>query len=495
MGTIEPLSQATIAFPVAGKVASVGVKVGDAVTVGEPLASLDTQSLKNTLDQKQAALAQAQLNLSKALSGQSVSGSTGSAGGSVASAQTSAARSGSTAQAVLMAAATSSDPTIAAAQQAVLAAQHRVDTALAAATAALTSAQNVCSGVSNPPPSTTTTPTSTTTSSTPTSTTTPSNGNLSACQTAIRNVLSAETAVANAQHALVDASNALDALLERAAATSGSGGGASQGSGGSNNGSTGAASSSSRSSSPSAADLASYQQAVDAAASQVAVAQQALSQAAIASPIDGTVVAVNLTVGSSVSSASSTANIVVQGGGGYEVSTTIGVDLIPHVAIGDSATVVPDGSHTALPGKVASISVAPASATTTTSYLVVIGLAKPQMALNNGATGTVTIVTQSARSALAVPTSAVTTTGTRHTVQVLSAGTTKQITVQVGVVGPTWTEIRSGLTKGEQVVLADVAQPLPGSATSSSNSNSTSSNTGFVGRFPGAGNLVPGQGR
>jgi hypothetical protein len=38
--------------------------------------------------------------------------------------------------------------------------------------------------------------------------------------------------------------------------------------------------------------------------------------------------------------------------------------------------------------------------------------------------------------------------------------------VQVGVVGDTWTEITSGLTAGEIVVLAQLDAPLPGSATS-----------------------------
>ena len=51
---------------------------------------------------------------------------------------------------------------------------------------------------------------------------------------------------------------------------------------------------------PSAADLASYQRAVDSAAAAVAVAEQAVSQGTIVSPIAGTVSAVNLAVGQSV---------------------------------------------------------------------------------------------------------------------------------------------------------------------------------------------------
>ena len=39
--TIQPVSQATVAFPIGGTVAAVDVKVGNTVTVGQSLASLD----------------------------------------------------------------------------------------------------------------------------------------------------------------------------------------------------------------------------------------------------------------------------------------------------------------------------------------------------------------------------------------------------------------------------------------------------------------------
>ena len=62
-----------------------------------------------------------------------------------------------------------------------------------------------------------------------------------------------------------------------------------------------------------------------AATSEVAAAEQALEQATITTPIAGQVVAVNMTDGESVSDAS-TQNIIVQGAGGLEATTTVGVD-------------------------------------------------------------------------------------------------------------------------------------------------------------------------
>src|SRR5262249_39782986 len=78
--TIEPVSQAKLAFPIGGTVAAVNVKVGDPVTVGQSLASLDPASLLSDLAGKQQALAQAQLTLDNALSGQSTSTARGVGG-------------------------------------------------------------------------------------------------------------------------------------------------------------------------------------------------------------------------------------------------------------------------------------------------------------------------------------------------------------------------------------------------------------------------------
>ena len=59
----------------------------------------------------------------------------------------------------------------------------------------------------------------------------------------------------------------------------------------------------------------------------------------------------------------------------------------------------------------------------------------------------------------------------RHTVTVLENGRTQEVPVRVGVVGATWMSITSGLTAGQEVVLANVKEPLPGSATSVATNN------------------------
>ena len=240
-----------------------------------------------------------------------------------------------------------------------------------------------------------------------------------------------------------------------------------------------------KSASPSSQDLIAYQKAVDADQAAVTEAQQAVAQATIVSPISGKVVAVDMSVGDTVTSASTTSTIIVKGTGGYEVTTDVSVDKITDVAVGQSAVVLPDGSSQNLAGKVVSISAQPDSSSSSTAYRVVVGLDNPTAKLDNGSTGTVEIVTGVAKMALAVPTSAVTTSGTRHTVQVVSDGATRRVSVEVGVTGDRWIEITGGLSEGQHVVLANPAEPLPGSATSSSNSSKASvPSFGGAGGFP-----------
>lgn len=471
VATIEPVSQASVGFSSSGTVKSVSVRVGDEVAAGATLAQLDTASLEDDLHSAQADLAQAQLTLENGLNGEKASSSpTGGTGGTGATSGTgtlsSASTSGSTSGSRIILTATSSDPELEAAKQAVLQAQQDVDTAIATASTAYENAVSVCSA---DPPDTT------------------------ACQNALDAALSAQKDVQTAQNQLVAASGAYDDLLSQRAAQSG---GSSDSSGGSapsggttpdtssvpsSGGSTTSGGSGVTTQSPSSADLVSYQKAVDAATAKVAVAQQALDQATITTPIAGKVVAVNITAGESVSDAS-TQNIVVQGGGGLEATTTVGVDDVSKVKVGQRAYVTPDGRSKQLEGSVATISAAPISSSSN-DYRVTIALNDPNMSVNNGSTGTTTIVTEQSASGLAVPTSAISALGGQHFVTVDDGGSTRRVAVEVGVLGREWTSVKSGVTAGQEVVLADLGKALPSSATASSNNNN--SGGGFT--IPGGG--------
>lgn len=525
VASIEPVSQASVAFPVSGTVATVDVALGDAVTAGETVATLDTASLLQALHEQQSNLANAQLLLTEALAGHDISGLTGAGGpGATGFADTSAG----SATFSLLAVTTSDDTDLVGAQQAVLSGQQAVDSALAAASTAMSAATAVCDAIGIDATSDASSVLS----------------SLTACQTALGAVLTAQNTVSSAQTALASASTALDTLLagRTAAVTTGDagsttstatpsdvtpttttppsatsvdpagtvdpatspavvgdpsatgpgatsdstvptgggsgspGGGASAGGGGAAAGGGGGGGA--VTSPPSAADLIAYQSSVDAAAAAVAAAEQAVARAAVASPIDGTVIAVNIAPGDSETAASTTQNIVIQGAGGFEASTTIALADVPGVSIGQSATVLPDGATVALTGQVVSISAVPDSST---SYGVVIALDGHPTSLDNGAIGSASIVTGTTNAAVAVPTSAIATDGSTHTVRIVDGATTTVTRVQVGVVGNTWTEITNGLTVGQQVVLADLGAALPTSATASSNASTTGGGAGGAG--------------
>lgn len=241
-------------------------------------------------------------------------------------------------------------------------------------------------------------------------------------------------------------------------------------------------------------DLVARQAAVNAAAANLATAQQALQQATITSPINGTVVATGIAVGDEVTAASASQAITIVGDQGYELTTEVDVTDLADLEIGQPVTIVPDAdpSHT-LTGEIAAIAVTPKD--NTTSYAVTIAVTGDSTGLRNGGLATTTIVTATADAAIAVPTSALTPQGENHSITVVQQdGTTETRTVTVGAVGDTWTEIRNGLDAGATVALADLDEPLPGSATDSANGNTGNGFPGGGGGFTGGGRFPGGGG-
>lgn len=351
-GTIEPVSAAAVAFPIAGKIASVAVKAGDTVTRGQALATLDTTSLQYALDAANATLKQAKLAL-----------------------------------------ATAREP--------VVVDEPRVS-----------DAQLACEAIPE-------------------------------CQAALAAALEGQTRQPSA------------------------------------------------SSTPTAADLAALQKAIDAAEAGVAVANQNLAAATIVSPLDGTIESADFAVGDSVSAASATSVVKVVGTGGYEVTAIVAVDKLAQVKIGQPATVRVDGASEALTGEVVAIGAA-RTANGATSYPVSISL-DDAGSLRNGTVASVAITTATANNALVVPTSAVRVEQTGATVTLLEDGKTRSADVVVGVIGPVWTQIKSGLAAGQTVVIADLNAALPGSATSASNGGGGGGERAviFEGPPPGAGGAGP----
>ncbi|HEY2764958.1 MAG TPA: HlyD family efflux transporter periplasmic adaptor subunit [Pseudonocardiaceae bacterium] len=228
----------------------------------------------------------------------------------------------------------------------------------------------------------------------------------------------------------------------------------------------------------SAEQLAADQAAVDAAQAQLTTAQQAHDQAELVSPISGTVASVAISPGQSVTSGSATPQIIVIGPGSQEVSTTVSDTDVGSVRVGDPVTITPSGTTTPRNGQVVSIGLLATAGSTSTSgsvsYPITIGLIDPGRQLPEGGrqlvegqqliegqSASVSIMLAHVSDTLTVPSSAVHTLGANHTVTVLRGGSPTNVRVTLGTTGPTRTQVLSGLAAGDQVVLADLSQPLP----------------------------------
>lgn len=434
-GTIQPVSRATVTFPASGQVASVDVSVGQRVTVGQRLATLNTTSLRNAVSAQQSAVASAQAKLAAAQGSQ--------ASVTAAAQSTSPSSAGS--------ASTDLGRRLAGAQQAVRRAQQRVDADLALVAAADhkvtvrgAACQSLLDQLRTAPPS-----------ATPSTTATPPPASVDDCTELIDQVLADESRTGTDERALSAAVARLTTELTKAvAAAAASQSGPTPGSGTGGSGGSGQP--------VSAARIAADQAAVDAARAQLAAARQSLAAATLTSPITGTVADVTVTEGQQATAGSTDAAIVVVGDGQDEVTTAVTDSQVGQVEPGDHATVSPDGATTPIQGTVTRIG---ALGTTTSSgaasYPVTISLAGTGQRLFAGATASVAITLRTAKAAVTVPTSAVREFGGFAVVSKLVAGKATSTRVTIGARGPELTQVTSGLRAGDRVVLADLDQPLP----------------------------------
>lgn len=529
-GTVASAGRRDLAFSVAGTVASVDV------AVGQVLAALDTEALQETVDEAEQQLADAERQLEDDLDSQRSStatstsatstsatgttggtGSTDGTGGTGASGATGGATDGASGadDPALVAAVAA----VAAAQRALLAAQTTAVDAVSASRATLAEATDVaCVGVLDPQTADLTDltdPQALPTADVPTS------EQLLACRDALAGVLAAQEAVADAQDQVSTLAAVLDAAVSdaqeawRAAqASTGSGAGADPAGATTGTGATGASGTVTPGSSTTAttgtttaastatgglggtsavataADVLADQAAIEAAEAQVAIAADALARDQLTTPVPGTVAAVALAVGDSVSPSSTTAVVTVLGDGGYVVETAVALSQVDELAVGQAVTATVSATDPPLTGTVSSIGVLAASSTSSEpSYPVVIALDPVDTWLWEGSSADVVVELGASAATLTVPTSAVHVSAGVATVQVLDGDEVSDVEVTVGTVGTELTEVVEGLVEGEEVVLADLDEPMVADESTDSGltglgSESESQAPTFQGGFP-----------
>jgi RND family efflux transporter MFP subunit len=219
------------------------------------------------------------------------------------------------------------------------------------------------------------------------------------------------------------------------------------------------------------------QAAIDTAEANLTEAEQSLKEATLTSPINGTVVSMAIHVGDTVSAGSSTSIITIVGTKSYEAQATLDSAQIPSVKVGQTATAEVDGVDGTIHGTVSQVG--PVQSTSTGyTYPVVVALPDSVTGLYSGSTANVNISTGTVSRVVAVPTSAVQTVGSRSYVMEIAKGQLTRKVIKIGMVGDAYTQVDSGLSPGQRVVLVDYAQPVP-----SSNTNTA----GGLGNFLGGG--------
>jgi HlyD family secretion protein len=488
VGTVEPVNNASPAFQVGGKVSSVTATVGQTVTVGQTLATLDTTALSETLSSDQSSLSAARARLTE-----DEDAETASASHSSTTTTTTPSRSATTTTTIPSN--STNAATITADQITLTSDQSQTSKDQQQEAADLAQAESVCG-------------TSTTGGSGGGTGTGTGTGTTADCTGALAQVNTDQQTISNDEQTVAKDEGDLAQVLDGGSSssggnsggtgTSGTEGAPSGGSGGtqshavstdaatSNTGASGSPSGSngSGSSNTSAAtdtpeQIATDQANIDSAEADVIEAQQAVNEATLTSPLDGTIASVGITAGDTVSAGSSTEVIVIVGTQSYDVSSTLTSSQVPSVKVGQTADVAVDGQNSADRATVSQVG--PVEDTSDGyTYPVVVTLPASVQGLFAGSTANMTITTGGVQDVVAVPTSAVNLAGTITYVDMLKDGLLTRKLVKVGMVGSTYTQVLSGLSPGQSVVLANLAEPVP-------SSNSATLGGGFGGLGGGGG--------
>lgn len=183
-------------------------------------------------------------------------------------------------------------------------------------------------------------------------------------------------------------------------------------------------------------------------------AQQKLAGTVITAPVAGKVLSVAGTVGGA-ETPGSTPFLSLGGVNDTEVTAQFTEADVAHLAVGQPATItLPDRAGQKYTGKVSQVSPAGTTSGRLVRYAVLIAFDQVPDDLLYGQSADVAVTTESVDNALYVSSSAVTgiSNGT-GTVTVREDGRDRQRTVHIGLRGDQYTEIQSGLSEGDSVVV------------------------------------------
>jgi multidrug efflux pump subunit AcrA (membrane-fusion protein) len=186
----------------------------------------------------------------------------------------------------------------------------------------------------------------------------------------------------------------------------------------------------------------------------LAQARANLAGTVIKAPVDGKVLSVDGTVGTT-EAPGGTAFITLGSTQDTAVQAQFSEADVASLKVGQAAKITLVSRTDAFAGKVSQIAPAGTTSGQLVRYTVIIAFDGPPDDLLYGQSANVVVTTGSVANVLYVSSSAVTVgSGDSGTVTVRTGGHDEQRTVQMGLRGDQYTEIRSGLSEGEQVVVS-----------------------------------------
>ena len=176
---------------------------------------------------------------------------------------------------------------------------------------------------------------------------------------------------------------------------------------------------------------------------------------------------------SSASSGSSSSGGASSGSGLVTISDTGHLQVVAGFSESDVTSMKPDQTAqftfpalaqdpAAAPvtGKVVSIAQTASTTNGVVTYPVTVSIANPPAGLKLGQSANISVTTATADDALVVPSLAITTAGNRQTVNVLKNGTPTPVTVTIGISANGRTQVLTGLAEGDQVELPAISSTL-----------------------------------
>jgi len=198
-------------------------------------------------------------------------------------------------------------------------------------------------------------------------------------------------------------------------------------------------------------NLASAKTSVDNAATSVQNAQANIDAATLTAPSSGVIASIANSVGES----SASPFAVLANTAALSLHGTIGEADVAKLKLGQVANVTVDavGSTTRMTGKVTSVDPVATIQQGVPVYGVDVTIDLPNQQVKPGMSGTANVIIASRQGVLTVPNLAIRTTGGRRYVQVLKDGEAVDADVTFGIANDTVTEVVSGVSEGDLVVL------------------------------------------